>query len=463
MDTSHLQSLDQRLLWHPFTQMQEYEAEPPLVIERGDGVYLIDSEGNRYIDGVSSLWATIHGHRHPKLDAALKAQIDRIAHSTLLGIGNRPSIELAEKLLAIAPPNLRRVFYSDNGSTAVEIALKMAFQYWRQVGQPNKRKFLKFSNAYHGDTIGAVSVGGIDLFHGIYGELCFETLSAMAPYCYRCPIQKTFPQCGIACVEEAERLIAGRGEELAAVIIEPRVQGAAGMLLQPEGFLPRLRAACDRAGVLLIFDEVATGFGRTGKMFACEHEKVWPDLLCVAKGISGGYLPLAATLATDEIYRAFLGDYHEFKAFFHGHTYTGNPLACAVGLASLAVFEEEAVLAALQAKIGFMSKKLNKFKELENIGDIRHHGFMVGIELIKNKGDKSPYPIELRMGAKVCKIARREGILIRPLGNVIVLMPPLSISELELERLLDGVYRAIAEATSSERLSPLSPCERGLG
>lgn len=432
-----VKDLDRRLLWHPFTQMQDYEAEEPLVIERAEGTYLIDVDGRRYLDGVSSLWVTLHGHRHPKLDAALKAQVDRLAHSTLLGISNRPAIELAEKLMAVAPPTLKKVFYSDNGSTAVEVALKMAFQYWQQVARrrgkkPAKQRFLKFTNAYHGDTIGSVSAGGIDLFHATYKPLLFETLTATAS------------DTG----EEAERMIGEHRDALAAVIIEPRIQGAAGMRLQREGFLPRLRAACDKADVLLIFDEVATGFGRTGKMFACEHEQVWPDILCLAKGLGGGYLPIAATLTTAAIYRGFCGDYKDLKTFFHGHTFTGNPLACAVGIASLEIFEEERVLEKLQPKIRVLSELLAALAEHPHVGEIRQLGFMVGIELVKDKAAKTLYPWEDKIGVKVTLEARKRGVIIRPLGNVIVLMPPLSISEEELRTLAAVVRESIAVITA---------------
>jgi len=424
-----LEDLDKKYVWHPFTQMRDYESEIPLIIERGEGNYLYDIHGNKYLDGVSSLWVTVHGHRKKEIDEAIKKQIDLVSHSTLLGSSNVPATELAEKLVQISPPNLQKVFYSDSGSTAVEIALKMAFQYWQQGGnQPKKIKFLSFRNAYHGDTIGSVSLGGMDLFHEIYKPLLFETLQAN--------------------IENAIKLIGEHKDELAAVVIEPLMQGAAGMLKQPTGFLKKLRKACDENNVLLIFDEVATGFGRTGKMFACEHEEVWPDLMCVAKGITGGYLPLAATLTTEEIYQGFFAEYKELKTFFHGHTYTGNPLACAAALANLEIFEKEKTIEKLQPKIGHLTRGLQKFFDLKHVGDIRQLGFMVGIELMQDRESKTPYPLDEKRGIKTILEARKREVILRPLGNVIVLMPPLSISIDEIESLLEVTYESIRVVTT---------------
>ena len=339
---------DRDHLWHPFTQMQGFREEELLVITRGEGVYLYDLQGRRYLDGVSSLWTNVHGHGRPELNQAIRDQLEQVAHSTLLGLAHPPAIVLARGLAEIAPPGLTKVFYSDSGSTAVEVALKMAFQYWQLRNLPRKQRFLKLSGAYHGDTLGAVSVGGIALFHDIFRPLLFETLEAPAPYCYRCPEQ---PDCRNQCLIRLAELVAAHHQELAAVILEPVMQGAAGMIPQPPGYLAKVREVTRQYGVLLIADEVATGFGRTGRMFACEHEGVSPDLLCLAKGITGGYLPLAATLATDEIYQAFLGEYQDLQAFFHGHTYTGNPLSVAAALASLEIFEKEEVVKSLPPKI----------------------------------------------------------------------------------------------------------------
>jgi adenosylmethionine-8-amino-7-oxononanoate aminotransferase len=416
--------LDHDHLWHPFTQQRDWAEEEPLMIEAAEGAELIDSEGRRYIDGVSSLWCNVHGHRHPAIDQALREQLDRVAHSTMLGLSHRGAAELAARLVEISPYGLNRVFYSDSGSTAVEVALKMAFQYWQHRGGQHvrKRSFICLDQAYHGDTIGSVSVGGIDLFHSAFGPLLFET--------HRAPPGD---------VDAMARLLAMREEEIAAVVIEPLVQGAAGMLTHPPGYLRAVRRLCDRHGTLLICDEVATGFGRTGTMFACEQEGVSPDLLCLAKGLTGGYMPLAATLATERIYEAFLGTHSEYKTFFHGHTYTGNPLACAAALASLDVFKRERTLVRLQPKIRLLSGWLSQVERMREVTEVRQRGLMAGIDL----GDHDP---ELRVGHRVALEARRRGAIVRPLGDVIVLMPPLSISKADLRRLVGIVAKSIRAA-----------------
>jgi adenosylmethionine-8-amino-7-oxononanoate aminotransferase len=448
--TTTLADWDRTYLWHPFTQMQEWEQEEPLIIERGQGPYLIDTEGKRYLDGTSSIWVNLHGHRHPMLDRAMKKQLDRLAHSTLLGLSNPPAIQLARALIRIAPKGLTRVFYSDNGSTAVEVALKMAVQYWQQrrprIGP--KHTFLHLKLAYHGDTIGAVSVGNIELFHSRFSSLLFPTLEADPPYCYRCPLRLTYPSCEMACLDPIERILKERHHELAGLIIEPLVQAAAGMITAPPGYLKRIRELCTRYHVLLIADEVATGFGRTGKMFACQHEKVTPDLMAISKGLSGGYMPLAATLATEEIYKAFLGRYEDFTTFFHGHSYTGNPLGCAVALANLEVFKQEKTLARLQPKIKTMERLLQPLWQLPHVGDIRQKGFMAGIELVQDRTTRTPYPLETRIGHRVTQEARRHGLLLRPLGHIIVLIPPLSTDTLILTRMVGILHRAIATVTS---------------
>lgn len=443
-----LKAKDHQYLWHPFTQMKEWFQMEPLIIERGEGDELIDIDGHRYLDGVSSLWCNVHGHRKEEINQAIKAQLDKIAHSTLLGLSNVPAILLAEKLVQIAPPGLSKVFYSDNGATAVEIALKIAFQYWQQRRSgkfQKKTKFLCFTNAYHGDTLGAVSVGGIDLFHKVYRPLLFEAYRVMAPSCYRCPLNLTYPSCEIKCAGELKQVVKERAQEIAALIAEPLIQGAGGMIVFPPGFMREAWSLCKEYDILFIADEVATGFGRTGKMFACEHEGVAPDLLAVAKGLTGGYLPLAATLTTQEIFDAFVGE-HE-KTFFHGHTYTGNPLACAAALANLELFEKERILEQVQPKIAYLKEGLERFKDLPHVGDIRQLGLMAGIELVEDKASKRPYPYEQRVGHRVSMEARKHGVIIRPLGDVIVLMPPLSISEEELDRLLDAVFHAIKAVT----------------
>jgi len=443
-----LEDLDRHLIWHPFTQMKDYLNEVPLIIEKGEGSYLIDVFGKRYLDGVSSLWVTVHGHRKREIDEAIKMQLERIAHSTLLGISNVRAIELAKELIEIVPWGLRKVFYSDNGSTAVEIALKIAFQFWKQRRNSKGRStFLSFTNGYHGDTIGSVSLGGIDLFHEIYSPLLFPTYKAPYPYCYRCLWNRSYPSCGVECLNRVEDILSAHHDEIAALVIEPMIQGAAGMITSPKGYLKGVRELTKKYDVILIADEVATGFGRTGKMFACEHEHVSPDILCLAKGITGGYLPLSATLTTEEIFEAFLGEYEEKRTFFHGHTYTGNPLACAAALANLRLFREEKILEKLQEKIQFLSESLEGYRRLKHVGDIRQLGMMVGIELVLDKISKEEYPFSDRIGIRVCKEARSRGLVIRPLGNIVVLMPPLSISPRELQEILSITYDSIGVVT----------------
>ena len=419
--------------------MQEWELEEPLIIERGKGPYLIDTEGKRYLDGTSSIWVNLHGHRHPALDRAIKRQLGKVAHSTLLGLSNPPAIQLARALIRIAPKGLKRVFYSDDGSTAVEVALKMAIQYWQQ-RHPEagpKNTFLHLKLAYHGDTLGAVSVGNIDLFHARFTSLLFHTVEADPPYCYRCPLSLTYPSCQMACLDPIERILKERHRNLAGFIIEPLVQAAAGMLTSPPGYLKRIRELCTKYNVLLIADEVATGFGRTGKMFACQHERVTPDLMAISKGLTGGYMPLAATLTTDEIYQAFLGKYEDFKTFFHGHSFTGNPLGCAVALANIEVFKKDKTLSRLQPKIKTMARLLQPLWQLPHVGDIRQRGFMAAIELVEDKKTRKPYSLEARIGHRVCKIARQRGLLLRPIGNVIMLIPPLSTTHDVIMRMVD--------------------------
>src|SRR4051812_23773754 len=423
---------DRRFLWHPFTQQQGWLEEDAPVIEAADRCELIDVDGRRYIDGVSSLWCNVHGHRHPAIDIAVKDQMDRVSHSTMLGLTHRPAIELARRLVEIAPDGLQRVFYSDSGSTAAEIALKMAFQFWQQQGGdgPRRTKFISLKNAYHGDTIGSVSVGGIDLFHGAYGPLLFGALHAEP-----------------GDIEDMARLFAAHPGEIAAVNVEPLVQGAAGILVHPPGYLRDVRALCDRYGAFLICDEVATGFGRTGRMFACEHEGVSPDLMCVAKGITGGYLPLAATLTTEHVYEGFLGRHEEFRTFFHGHTYTGNPLACAAAIATLRLFEQERTLELLQEKIALLGTLLEPVAAMPGVAEVRRRGFMVGIEL-------EGFPVEARAGHQVTLAARRRGAIVRPLGDVVVLMPPLAITARELRRLVTIVADSIAEVVAGAGEEP---------
>lgn len=424
---------DRRFVWHPFTQMSEWR---PLVITAADGPYLIAEDGRRYLDGVSSLWANVFGHRRPEIDAAIRAQLDRIAHSTLLGLTHPPAIDLAERLVGLCQRRglpLSHVFYSDSGSTAVEVALKMAYQHHQHRGDTRRTRFLALTDAYHGDTLGAVSVGGIDLFHKLFKPLLFHT-------------ERTPPR-----LESLERIFADRGPELAAFVVEPLIQGAAGMLLQPPGFLAAARALCDRHGVLLIADEVATGFGRTGTMFACEQAGVRPDLLCLAKGLTAGYLPLAATLTTDAVFESFLGTSAERKTFFHGHTYTGNPLACAAALACIDIFEQDRVLEILPGRIRTLTDLLaSRFSGHPHVREVRQCGLMVGIEL--GETPAASYPPHLTVGAQVCARVREHGVILRPLGDVVVLMPPLSLTDDELTLLVDATRRAVDEVCGPARI-----------
>jgi adenosylmethionine-8-amino-7-oxononanoate aminotransferase len=449
-----LAALDRAHVWHPFTQMQTWldplPGDEPLIIDHGRGSWLFDTRGRRYLDAISSLWVNVHGHRKAEIDSAIKLQLSSVAHSTLLGLASPPSIELAAELAARAPKAegaqpLTKVFYSDSGSTAVEVALKIAFQHWRQRGKPKKNKFVALSEAYHGDTLGAVSAGGMDLFHQIFQPLLFDVLRVPTPYTYR---WATGPRhCLDAAALAAETLIHSRRDEIAAMVIEPIVQGAAGMIMHPKGYLSRIAKACRDNGVLLICDEVATGFGRTGTLFACEQEGVVPDLLCVAKGLSAGYLPLAATLATDAIYESFLGPFESKRTFFHGHSYTGNALACAAALASLRLFDEERTLSHVNAMAQRLAEGLAPVAKLKHVGEVRQRGLMVGIELVKDKKSKEEFPYGERVGHRVCLAARRRELLLRPLGNVLVLMPPLSISPQEVDLLVEGVSSSIVEVT----------------
>ncbi|MCS7277676.1 MAG: adenosylmethionine--8-amino-7-oxononanoate transaminase [Aquificaceae bacterium] len=439
-----LESWDKEYFWHPFTQMKVYREEENLIFERGEGVYLYDIKGRKFIDAISSLWCNVHGHNHPKLNNALIEQLQKVAHTTTLGSSNVPAILLAKKLVEIAPVGLTKVFYSEDGAEAVEIAIKLAYQYWKNRGE--KRKvFVTLSEAYHGDTLGAVSLGGIDLFHGTYRDLLFESLKLPSPYLF---CKKRYGGISEECREELlsklEKILSSRGD-IVAVSLEAGIQAAAGMLPFPRGFLRGVRELTKKYGVLLIVDEVATGFGRTGSMFYCEQEGVSPDFLCLGKGITGGYLPLAVTLTTEEVFEAFLGEFGELKHFYHGHTYTGNNLACAVALANLEVFEEEKTLERLQPKMEHLRKRLEEFWELPHVGDVRQLGFMAGIELVKDKKSGEKFPYGERTGFKVAYKCRERGVFLRPLGDVMVLMMPLVISLEDMDRVLDALKWAISQ------------------
>ncbi|HQL72300.1 MAG: L-Lysine-8-amino-7-oxononanoate aminotransferase [Planctomycetes bacterium ADurb.Bin126] len=436
---------DKEFVWHPFTPMQQWLEDADdagRVIAAGEAFELIDARGRRYIDGFSSLWCNLHGHRVEAIDRAVREQLGRIAHSTLLGHASPPSIELAERLVRVAPPGLAKVFYSDSGATAVEIALKMAFQYYRNRGQSERRRFLALRESYHGDTIGSVSVGGIMTFHNLFRPLLFEATFADSPNPYHHPAGQ---DAGTVVLEQVDRELAGRAGEYCAIVVEPLVQGAAGMLTHPAGFLRGLRELADRHDVLLIADEVATGFCRTGRLFACEHEGVSPDLMCVGKGLTGGYLPVAATLATRRVFDAFCGPVEAGRTFFHGHTFTGNALGCAAACASIDLIFSSGLLEALPAKIERLAAGLAPLRDHPHVGDIRQCGMMVGIELVAEREKPRPFDPARRVGREVCLQARRRGLIIRPLGDVVVLMPAPAMDVGTIDRMLTATVETIHE------------------
>jgi adenosylmethionine-8-amino-7-oxononanoate aminotransferase len=451
---TRLKSVDLQYVWHPFTQMRDFDPHENLIMVRGDGNYLEDDRGMRYLDATSSLWVNAHGHNHPVLNSAIRHQVGKLSHSTLLGIGNEASALLAQRLVEISPPSLTRVFYSDNGSTAAEVALKMAFQYHRHKGATGSQRsrFVSLREGYHGDTLGSVSVGGMDLFHAIFKPLLFHTYLAPSPNCYRCPFDASYPGCQMPCVGALEKLLAERGDEIAAVILEPLVQGAGGMVIYPPAVLRGYYEATRRHGVLFIVDEVATGFGRTGTLFACEQAGVEPDMMALAKALTGGYLPVAATLVAEEIYQTFMADWAEFKTFFHGHTFTGNPLGCAAALANLDLVTAPTFLPRVNAVARHLAERLDRLRDHPNVGSIRQLGLMGGIELVAEKSSRKPLDWQLRTGHHVCLAAREAGVLARPLGDVLVLMPPLSSTDGEVDLLVDaleyGIDRVVRGGTA---------------
>lgn len=448
-----LEALDDKHVWHPFTPHSIYREEEPLMVVAGEGAYLIDAHGNRLLDGVSSIWCNVFGHRKTEIDDAVRAQLDEIAHATFLGNATVPAIKLAKELVDLTPEALTRVFYSDSGSTAVEVALKIALQYWQQTDKPGGKKrnrFATLANAYHGDTVGAVSLGGIDLFHARYGGLLFDTVQLPSPYSYRCPLDVSEAECGDVCADEAVRLIREAGCELAALFVEPAVQGAAGMIVQPPGYLKAICDAAREVGALVIFDEVAVGFGRSGEtLFAAEKEGIDPDILCLAKGITGGYLPLAATLATEEIFQAFLGDPTDGRTFYHGHTYTGNPLAAAAALATIELMKSEDFITQIKGMNRVFGTQIEKLRDLRWVGDIRRWGLMAGVELVADKTTKAAFPAADRIAMKVCRAARDRGVFLRPLGDTIIFVPPLMLTDAEIELLIDAAYGAIEDVLGS--------------
>ncbi len=470
MDETELQrlaALDHAHLWHPFTPMQQWRESEPLIVEAAENEFLIDGRGHRYIDGIASLWANVHGHRVPHIDEAVRGQLDRVAHTTLLGLSNVPAVELATRLCQLAPGSLNKVFFSDAGATATELGLKMAVGSWYHEGQPQRDTFLALEGAYHGDTTGSMSVGYDPTAHRPFDAMVFRTETVPAPDTFhraentpadaadgrprRWSLEdpdhcESFRRWALA---ELDKRLTEMGDRCAGVVVEPLVQGAAGMVMQPPGYLRGVAQLARKHGVLLLADEVATGFGRTGTMFACEQEGVEPDILCLGKGLSGGYLPLAATICTDAVAGCFEGPLHEHRTLYHGHTYTGNPLASAAALASLDLFERNNLLEEVGYKASVLREALAPLrdpKRFPHVGDVRQRGLMVGVELVPETGETGTgFDPTRRLGHEVCAAARRKGVIVRPLGNVVILMPPLAIREENLRRLADAVVECTAE------------------
>ena len=496
---ANLAQLDHRYIWHPFTQMQDWIQRDPIVITRGEGARLWDVHGRKFLDANSSIWTNLHGHNHPKINAAIQQQLKKIAHSSALGLANEPASLLAENLVQLAnsgagippatpgvslakkiraksasgmPTPLQKVFFSDDGSTAMEVALKLAYEYARRTGRSKKPRFLTLQGAYHGDTVGAVSLGHINLFHKAYRGLLFKTDTVMAPYCYRCPFNRAQPERGDArdyrkcrweCVATVEKKFTDQtktGNPYAAMVVEPLIQGAAGMIPQPHGWLGRVAEVVRGHGAQLIADEVMTGFGRTGErtlprshaprsrdlgLFACHQEAVQPDFLALAKGLTGGYLPMAATLTTQAVFDAFLGDYSEFKTFFHGHSFTGNQLGSAAALANVELLQSPASIRARQTLQNTLRGELQRLWSLPNVGDIRQVGLIVGVELVRDWRTRAPFDLGERAGIRVCEAMARRGVLTRPIGNVIVLMPPYCTSAAQARQMVSVLHEAIGE------------------
>jgi len=435
---------DQQFIWHPYTQMKEAKKYPPILIERAQGIKLFDQKGDFYYDTISSWWCNLHGHNHPKIKQAIKKQLDSLEHVLFAGFTHKPAILLAEKLISLAPGKLSKVFFSDNGSTSVEVALKMSFQYWQNIGRKKKRKFVSLDSAYHGDTVGTMSVSGVDLFNQVFSPLFFSSYKAPSPYCYRCPMKMKRENCRIDCIKPLEDLLKAKSDKISAIILEPLVMGSGGMIIYPKEYLAKVAKLAQKFKVHLIIDEVATGFGRTGKMFACEYVKdIQPDFLCLSKGITAGYLPFGATLTTEKIYHAFYADYEKKKTFYHGHTYTANPLSCSAALASLEVFQSEHTLKKINQIIPFFHQQLESFRELPLVGDVRYLGLIGAFELVKNKNSKQAFSLKERIGFKIYQQGLKENLLLRPLGNIVYLFLPLCINKCQLSLILKKTFKVI--------------------
>lgn len=439
---------DLKYIWHPYTQMKDCRRLPPILIEKARGIKLYDNRGNFYYDTISSWWCNVHGHNHPKINAAIKKQLNSLEHVLFAGITHKPAIILAEKLIELAPSNLVKIFFSDNGSTSVEVALKMSFQYWHNIGKRDKTKFVSLDYGYHGDTVGTMSVSGVDLFNEVFKPLFFSSFKVPSPYCYRCPLKKEQETCNIDCIKPLEELLKDKNEEICAIILEPLVMAAGGMIIYPKEYLKRVDALVKKYKVHLIVDEVATGFGRTGKMFACEHVMIQPDFMCLSKGITSGYLPLGVTLTTDKIYYAFYADHKEKKTFYHGHTYTANPLSCSAAIASLEIFRQEDVINNIKELTPILNDGLKNISRLDCIGDVRSIGMIGAMEMVKDRQKKTPFKFEERMGLKIYQRGLKRNLLLRPLGDIIYLFLPFCIKKKELQIVLDRCYGVIKEVKS---------------
>ena len=431
---------DLKYIWHPYTQMKDCRTFPPILIERAKGMKLYDDRGNFYYDTISSWWCNVHGHNHPAIKRAIKRQLDSLEHVLFAGFTHESAIVLAEKLISIAPTGLAKVFFSDNGSTAVETALKMSFQYWQNTGKKTKKKFVSLDRGYHGDTLGAMSVSGVDTYNDMFKDLFFASFKVSAPYCYRCPMGKNRESCGIDCIKPLEDMLKKKNREIAALILEPLVMAAGGMIIYPKEYLKRADELAKKYSVHLIVDEVATGFGRTGKMFACDYVNIRPDFMCLSKGITSGYLPLGVTLTTDEIYDAFYDDRSKGKTFYHGHTYTANPVSCSAAVASLELFRQEDTLKRAEELIPLFHAGLERFRNLPAVGDVRYLGLIGALELVKDKLTKEPFAASKRMGLDIYKKGLARNLVLRPLGNITYLFLPLCIKKSELEYILDNTY-----------------------
>ncbi|WP_207707097.1 adenosylmethionine--8-amino-7-oxononanoate transaminase [Heliorestis acidaminivorans] len=441
-----LQKKDLQYIWHPCSQMKDYEEFPPIVIDRGEGPYLYDLTGRSYLDAVSSWWVNLFGHSNPRINEAVKKQLDKLEHVIFANFSHQPAIELAEKIVNITPAGLNKVFFADNGSSAVEVAMKLSFQYHQQTGRGEKTRFVALTDAYHGETLGALSVGDIDLYNRIYKPMLLDTIKVSGPDCFRCPYDQERHTCQADCFEEMEKTIVDKHSEICSVIIEPLVQAAAGMKIYPPQYLTKLRALCSDYHIHLIADEIAVGFGRTGQMFACNHAAISPDIICLSKGLTGGYLPLSLAVVTDEIYQAFYHDYKELKAFMHSHSYTGNPLACAAAVETLNIFQDESVLEQNKLK----SAKIKEVVESHcqghpYIGEFRQLGMIGALELVADRETKEAFPWEQRVGYQIYRKALQEGLLLRPLGNVLYFMPPYVVTDQDIEFMVTKAFRALNE------------------